>query len=248
METIHCCHVARCRHADSHVTSGHVCGTCHHFGHGQIECGHPNLIIQLKNVYGFDQLPPHLRCTIPMCRKPTSHTTRAHACAYCHHNHAERECPIQPIPDPTISSKIVTCPLCRGTNTIPSNQTKVYGTGNRCVICLEREVEVFFPQCGHVCTCLQCCEQLSQTSTTMIPTWDSNETPTSIFVETIMGNHPGAIFVIIPTGMGCCFYAKRTEMGQPIEFFFMHSDDWGQYGTGRVDELNNFIHGYTQLS
>ena len=35
------CLVEGCKHPKTHVTKGHCCGTCDHFGHGQLECNKP---------------------------------------------------------------------------------------------------------------------------------------------------------------------------------------------------------------
>lgn len=66
----------------------------------------------------------------------------------------------------------------------------------------------------------------------------------------MMGDKPGKIYVIIGVGMGCSFYLKRDDVGKPIYGFFMHSDDWGQYGpeTDRRPDLSSFTDGYTDLA
>lgn len=66
----------------------------------------------------------------------------------------------------------------------------------------------------------------------------------------MMGNTLGKIYVVIGVGMGCSFYLKRDDVGKPIYGFFMHSDDWGQYGaeTDRRPDLSSFTDGYTDLN
>lgn len=51
----------------------------------------------------------------------------------------------------------------------------------------------------------------------------------------------------IPAGMGCIWYARRNNTFDKIELFFMHSDNWGQYGIETDDrpKLNAFIDEYT---
>ena len=46
--------------------------------------------------------------------------------------------------------------------------------------------------------------------------------------------------------MGCIWYARRNNNFEKIELFFMHSDNWGQYGplTDDRPKLNAFIDGY----
>ena len=43
------CQVAYCRYKFSHTTSGHRCGLCGKYGHGQSECGNQWKIDQLNN-------------------------------------------------------------------------------------------------------------------------------------------------------------------------------------------------------
>ena len=44
------CKVKNCNFKYSHVTSGHKCGTCGEYGHGQLECGNIQMINELKMV------------------------------------------------------------------------------------------------------------------------------------------------------------------------------------------------------
>ena len=75
------CKVANCRYRHTHVTSGHLCGTCGEFGHGQVECGDINKINQLKNISQYDRVEH--RCTLRGCRYQWSHTNEAHHCSKC---------------------------------------------------------------------------------------------------------------------------------------------------------------------
>jgi len=66
----------------------------------------------------------------------------------------------------------------------------------------------------------------------------------------MFGATPGNIYILIATGMGCAWYARRRE-GDPsqVEFFFMHGDDWGQYGqeTDRRGQLEEFLDGFQRV-
>ena len=53
------CKVLHCRYPNTHVTAGHKCGTCHQFGHGQIECNNDELRVAL-NSYHTQKLPNNL--------------------------------------------------------------------------------------------------------------------------------------------------------------------------------------------
>jgi hypothetical protein len=90
------CDVRGCRFAGSHVTNHHRCGTCGESGHGQIECGDPNALQNLRNQHIENQvLPQHIWCNLDGCDSRMFHTTRAHHCPNCGKNHSIRECIIQ---------------------------------------------------------------------------------------------------------------------------------------------------------
>jgi len=65
-------------------------------------------------------------------------------------------------------------------------------------------------------------------------------------VENLMGQEEGPIYIIVSAGMGCMWYFKRNGRDQPIDTFFMHADNWGQYGphTDHRPQLNAFINGF----
>jgi hypothetical protein len=54
------------------------------------------------------------------------------------------------------------------------------------------------------------------------------------------------VYTIVYAGMGCQWFARRDNNFEKIELFFMHSDQWGQYGkdTDDREELNKFLEGY----
>lgn len=51
----------------------------------------------------------------------------------------------------------VTCPICRTSNTIYTSQKLVKGINEMCCVCMGKNVEVYLPQCGHICLCYNCC-------------------------------------------------------------------------------------------
>lgn len=55
----------------------------------------------------------------------------------------------------------VTCPLCRQMNTISKKQKPIVGLSDKCCICWENSVQVFFPVCGHVCVCSSCLDVMN---------------------------------------------------------------------------------------
>ena len=106
------------------------------------------IIIQLKEYFN-DVIDPEEQCTLYKCPLPLFHKTIAHNCEYCNgYNHNLYNCP-----NKTINMK---CPICRQNNTIKGNQTKIVGLDNECCICMDKKIEIYFPQCGHVCICSEC--------------------------------------------------------------------------------------------
>ena len=146
-------------------------------------------------------------------------------------------------PAPAPAPFQVTCPLCRAVNQIPTDQNKVVGVDQRCVICWDHTSEVFLPTCGHICLCRECCQHLSETQEDPFSKRLSDHA-----IEQLMNREHGNIYVIVPVGMGCSVYCRRRDLDQPIETFFMHGDDWGQYGDRtQLQALNQFIEGYTHV-
>lgn len=87
------CKVLYCRYPNFHTTSGHKCGTCGKFGHGQMECGNNikinNLVPYLNNV-----IPKNKQCTVINCRYKFNHMKESHLCDKCNRRHFD-ECIIQ---------------------------------------------------------------------------------------------------------------------------------------------------------
>ena len=61
------------------------------------------------------------------------------------------------LPQPLFQIK---CPICRTINHIHDNQKQLYGISDKCVICHENVCQLNLPECGHVCLCLKCYNQL----------------------------------------------------------------------------------------
>jgi hypothetical protein len=86
------CQVAGCRFKHTHVTSGHQCGTCKAYGHGQRECSNPVLKTALQRFLN-DRLPDHLHCSRPKCVFKDKHITSSHICSICKGFHSTYNCP-----------------------------------------------------------------------------------------------------------------------------------------------------------
>jgi hypothetical protein len=86
------CKVQNCRFPSSHVTLGHKCGKCGNFGHGILECGNHEKVLNLFIKYGNDRLPISKVCQIVNCKFPKLHTSDGHQCNYCGKFHGPNEC------------------------------------------------------------------------------------------------------------------------------------------------------------
>jgi hypothetical protein len=53
------------------------------------------------------------------------------------------------------------CPICRTSNRYSLDQKKIMGSEDKCSVCLESQVEVYLPMCGHSCLCQKCAARLS---------------------------------------------------------------------------------------
>ena len=146
------CMVKGCRFSTTHVTRYHRCGTCGMSGHGQMECQNPTLRLLLTSF--LEQEYSTDRCTDPCCSDPKSHHTSSHCCQLCQQRHLTNDC------HQKINYQIAVCPFCRETNFIKNDQPKVLGIEDKCLICEDNHVEVFFPQCGHTKICQECLNQL----------------------------------------------------------------------------------------
>jgi hypothetical protein len=105
--------------------------------------------------------------------------------------------------------------------------------------------EIFMPVCGHICLCHECAQSLHETADSGDRA-DRDDFPLRQRAERLMGRHEGPIYIIIPDGMGCMWYMRRRGVGQTIDSFLMHSDNWGQYGpnTDHRHILQEFTDGF----
>ena len=95
----------------------------------------------ILNIYDY--------CAIKNCENKQYHKTIAHKCKMCNQfGHDIDLCDF-------IYNEIK-CPLCREINNIKASQTKIKGLESKCVICMDKDVEIYFNKCGHVCVCSDC--------------------------------------------------------------------------------------------
>lgn len=250
------CHIKGCRYNHSHTTSGHYCGKCGKKGHGVIECNNNDseYIRNLNFKYGDEILPKHKRCKIKNCPKFWEHTTEAHPCSSCNGiGHDIDNCP---------NFKItVGCPVCKQTNTLSKQFIGLYGLEMKCCICMENNVDVLFPQCKHLNSCLSCCKRLVNVN-------DQHQDPLSVFMDEddfdisqygididYVKNefnkiNQDNIFTIVYAGMGCEMYIRRDTKDSKLKTFFMHTDSWGQYGIDADERpfIKLFTEDYKQVT
>ena len=144
-----------CRFPTSHVTSAHRCGKCGKFGHGLVECGDGSAIYELQMEGMGDAMPDEMRCELPGCLRPWSHTTAAHHCPNCgvrggSHKHTARR-------QASCAEITVDCPQCR--MRVCVDPTRTVFTGAACAICDEAGPMVVF-ECRHAQTCPKCVARL----------------------------------------------------------------------------------------
>jgi len=157
------------------------------------------------------------------------------------------------------SKYVVKCPSCRKYNVF-TDLKKVF-VDSQCVACMDDKAQVLFPVCSHICVCITCCGKMNEHEEKgdIFPSSNSSSSSSSSFFPDddegsysracdIMGTEEGKVYVSVPAGMGCSFWYRRNSQEASLERLFMHSDDWGQYGAGRVEEHSAFIAGYRQVT
>jgi len=87
------CRVHNCRYSQYHTTSGHKCGKCGEFGHGQLECGNIVKIYNLKP-YLKEKIADAKQCSVMGCKFKCNHTNKSHYCDKCDNIHSH-DCIIQ---------------------------------------------------------------------------------------------------------------------------------------------------------
>ena len=240
------CKVSACRYTFSHVTKGHKCGKCKLYGHGQIECVNDFLLKLLEDKSKDDILPYNKHCSIIGCKYKYLHSTSSHHCKYCDQNHSSLKCPLKVgILDKEYKLE---CPICKKENTIKHTFQKIYGCNNTCCICLDKNVEVFLPNCGHVCLCLECLQKINTNKhiDNDFKIYHESELPNHIIelVNNKFNIKNSKIYTNEYAGMGCVWYIRRDFKDGTLLGVFLHSDCQGQYGVNHIPYIDKFIEGY----
>lgn len=251
------CQVKNCRYSEYHTTRYHCCGSCNQTGHGQNECHSTSAKERLKLHLG-DNVPDYLECQSMVCNDPRSHQNSGHLCHVCQGRHFEKNCSRRH------QFYLITCPLCRYPNLIYKSQIIIKGLTEHCVVCQSNPIEIYFPNCGHTTICRHCLERMDGGDVCPPPSvgFEMADPPVSDIADEDpmtelmnrareqMNGHDGKVWFVRPTGMGCCYYFRRNSPADPIEYLFMHSDNWGQYGIETDDrpKLAIFISGYQEIT
>ena len=259
------CRVRNCRYSEYHITAGHMCGKCKKFGHGQIECGRKDMIEELKTQSSQDILPSEMHCTMHNCNSKHTHTTDSHVCPDCKCTHGTYGCDCgvsDSDSDYTYTSSSssqkdsqkdsqknikkesmkVKCPHCRRENKIEDlNKCLLYGISQKCSICFENDIEIRLPDCMHACLCKECVKKLCVKNP---PSQSQNYV--DIAMPYLRGHNMS--YIMLYAGQGCHVYVKRRN--NLYVSFFMHSDNWGQYGpsTDHRPRLKIFLEGFKNIT
>jgi len=239
------CEVTQCRDSDSHVTSQHLCPKCKNRGHGIIECGDEDLIKAYVNLKD-KKMPRFHHCKHPECSMSWTHSTSYHKCEYCNLNHSISKCPDILEVEKNITIK---CPICRKYNIIKSNQQNVFNVEDKCIVCLEKNANIFLPTCGHVCICNECAEKMDTSCPVNI--LKSNEIPHDVLecARYNMLGMIGKIYTVIYEGNGTMYYIKKNGITDEPRGFKMTYHNWGG-STKELDcrtDLYRFIHNYRYI-
>jgi len=174
-------------------------------------------------------------CKVDGCRYAASHTTVAHRCGKCGgYGHGQVECEnllairnLSFYYQETIPfDERCTEPMC-------DNRASHTVDGHVCVLC--------DGICGaHLNRCPN--GGNSRVSVTDDPLSIGFDPRPNAESQNIEFGH----YITFYGGMGCAWYARRNASNGKLEYFFMHSDSYGQYGeySSDVPRMRAFIRGY----
>ena len=240
------CNLDYCDYRWSHNKDAHHCGKCYVRGHDCSNC--PNKYYDMsKSPRTFDNKPiiekkktkiEKVKC--PKCRQFNIHTTPKKIfvdteCIVCYSNNAQvlfQTC-----------SHICVCIKCydkldkyQGDISISSSSSSSSSSS------------LSSPRSSRFSSSSSSSSSSSYSSSSSSHNLSENDEDFAENALNKMGITGGQIYVHINSGIGCSFLYRRSSPGSPLDKLFMHSDDWGQYGTGRFMEYCDFIRGYTKIS
>ena len=143
----------------------------------------------------------------------------------------------------------VKCPICKQENRIKRNQQKVYGLSESCVVCMDNTANIFFPSCGHVCTCSKCLNLLvlsEHRDGYNIP-YDENYLLGMKYnledIKSKLKEYP--CYVNILNGLGIYTCIRRLNNESELECLICSPDDI--YDNNKMRRTKDFIEGYAYI-
>ena len=193
----------------------------------------------------------NLYCSIPECKYKYQQITRAHHCQKCYQNHSIKNCPLN-VDNLKNNNYELDCPICKKINIFEKGTNIMFGNETTCSVCLDNNVNIYLPKCGHACLCESCLNKMDKNK-------DKNSESFKIYLEEelpkiIVSNakkkmfqKEDKIYVVEYGGMGCNWYLRRDYKDGMILGAFLHSDCMGQYNINDIPLINNFIQNYNQV-
>ena len=181
-------------------------------------------------------------CKVQGCHFPTTHITKAHRCGSCSKTgHGVMEC----------GQHILITKLLEDTSTIPvdmhccasncENNTEHTTSGHYCVSCKQYSHDI--SECPDY---LWKIKVESGTCFGQLQSGFTDKKKLQLLAKNQMKWEEHKVYTKIYGGMGCTWYARRSNNFKKIKLFFLHSDNWGQYGpsTDHRPNLNLFLEGF----
>lgn len=183
-----------------------------------------------------------MSCKVKYCRFAGLHIARGHLCGKCGIlGHGATECGNQAMID-SLALDTTVIPfnlLCNvpGCKDIESHTTG----GHQCAYCKKFEHAE-----------IECPEHLWKIKVERGTTFYQDESGfkkkkyIQLQARKQMNWEEHKVYTKVWGGQGCTWYARRANNWEKIELFFMHGDNWGQYGedTDHRPRLEKFLEGY----
>ncbi len=174
-------------------------------------------------------------CKVNGCRFYWTHSTFGHKCGNCNnYGHGRTECG-----NPQKIKKLT-----------------IFSSGElpldlQCTIknCKFRNYHI---TSAHVCDSChlfqkECKCRMEDSYVKYITKFDDLHDDIKLFANSKLNNINSNSYVIFQMDLGCSMIIRKNIYDSKIEGFFMHSDDWGQYGTTHLSRYNQFIEGYLHV-
>jgi hypothetical protein len=181
-------------------------------------------------------------CKVRGCRFPEIHITKYHCCGKCNQfGHGQTECGnenmIKQLENDTLTIPFDLQCAAQSCTNISTHITD----GHKCTYCSLFGHDVY--ECPS-----KSWDYIVDCGTTFGRSKDGflEEQKLKLQARKQFGWNEHKVYTLIYAGMGCSWYARRNNNFENIELFFMHSDNWGQYGPATDDrpKLDKFLEGY----